>query len=867
MRNLLLSACVGAVLTLVASELDDVFENPPAGCGVNVWWHWQGANVTKYGITRDLESMRRAGVASATIFNIQDVGWDSKVRFADPLCPGMEYMSPAWFEMVGFAIAEAKRLGLDLGLHNCPGWSTSGGPWITPELGMKKLVWAKAPAEPEKKLGFYRDIAEVKTTNGVYRFGYTCTGKCTHPSPPEVETTSLEADKMSLKAVDAHLDHLLDSLRANGIKASSPGLSFILMDSYEAGDASWTDDFAEEFRRRRGYDPIPFLPVFAGLGTTAGAEKDEQFRRDFTRTKHELQTDRHYRRFHERLNAAGFEFHLEPYTGPFDSFEAAQHCDVPMTEFWEGKPFWGANPYPGGAAWMCGPVARALGRNIVGAEAFTGYPLDDPFALTPRDLKRSFDATMARGVNRLSLHHWEHQPLHEKWKPGFSMGAWGTHFGENQTWFEPGLGFYRYMHRMQAMMQAGEMRVDDLGVAFTVGEDSDTLPYSNFITNVEATADGRVRVKSSGRTYAFVTIPPAVAQRVTAPWDGVEARVLATLEGLRRAGVRICADGDKAKTLASLDLAPLTEIVSGVKDRNLLPVCARRLGDEAFWLVANIDTNAVDVTLRLRLLDAQGAALEVWDPEPGPAGFARAPADASVNGDVATVKLRLERETSLFVVARRDRRDRTGCPGVGTRLAKDAPQTIGEKGWKLSFAAGGGAPTDTLALASLKSWTGFDVPGIRYYSGTAAYETTFEVSTDGLYELDLGEVDDLAQVELDGRPAVILWHRPYLTRLQLTAGAHRLTVRVTNAWTNRLIGDEHEPDDCVLAPDMAGFEADGDRAFIPLGRPVVGLAAALRTDGERTVKRYAFSTWRYPLTDADLRPAGLIGPVKLARIR
>ena len=103
------------------ATLDKVFAEPPARSGINVWWHWQGANVTKYGITRDLESMKKAGVASATIFNIQDVGWDSTERFKDPFCPGMTYMSPEWFEMVGFAVRDAKRLGLEIGLHNCPG--------------------------------------------------------------------------------------------------------------------------------------------------------------------------------------------------------------------------------------------------------------------------------------------------------------------------------------------------------------------------------------------------------------------------------------------------------------------------------------------------------------------------------------------------------------------------------------------------------------------------------------------------------------------------------------------------------------------------------------------------------------------------
>ena len=866
-------AVVVALAWLVpgSASLSDIFAHPPAESGINVWWHWQGANVTKYGITRDLESMKKAGVRSATIFNIQDVGWDSVERFKDPFCPGMTYMSPAWFEMVTFAIAEAKRLGLELGLHNCPGYSTSGGPWITPELGMKKLVWTKGTAQPETKLGFYRDIATVETTNGVYRFGYTCTGKCTHPAPPEMETASLEADKMSLAAIDTHLDHLLDNLKAHGIAPSKPGLSFILMDSYEAKDSSWTDDFADEFKRRRGYDPIPFLPVMAGLGTTAGAAKDEQFRRDFTRTKDELQTERHYKRFQERLNAAGYEFHLEPYWGPFDRYEASQYCDVPMNEFWEGTPFWGRAKYPGGKADLYGAVGRALGRKLVGAESFTGYPLNDPFALTPRDLKRSLDATFARGINRLSLHHWEHQPLNEKWKPGFSMGPWGTHFGENQTWFEPGLPFYHYMHRVQAMLQAGERRIDDLGVGYIIDEDSDALPYSNFITNVVATVECKVRVKSSGRTYAFLSIDPKVWKRKDAPWDAVEARVLAKVEELQRAGVPVCADGNRSATLKKLGLAPLVEIVDGVSDPNLLLVNARRLGDTAFWFVANIDTNAVDVTLRLRMLNDWPTVVEVWDSEPGPCGLKQGLAKVSPGGNVVTVNLHLEAESSLFVVADQTMgvgRRLLAMRGVGEELPKGEPEVVGAMGWTLTFAPNGGAPTDPVKLSALKSWTAFDEPGIRYYSGTATYEATLKVTEDGFYELDLGSVHDLAQVAVDGTPVRTLWHRPYRMEVYLREGEHRLTVKVTNAWTNRLIGDEKEPDDCVLAKEMAGFgpRRNQIKEFIPLGRPVIELPEALRTNGERAVKRHAFSTWRYNLSDKDLRPAGLLGPVTLTPV-
>jgi hypothetical protein len=93
-------------------------------------------------------------------------------------------------------------------------------------------------------------------------------------------------------------------------------------------------------------------------------------------------------------------------------------------------------------------------------------------------------------------------------------------------------------------------------------------------------------------------------------------------------------------------------------------------------------------------------------------------------------------------------------------------------------------------------------------------------------------------------------------------------VRVTNAWTNRLIGDEKELDDCVLSKKMLGFgvqmvQSEGRKRDIPHGRAVVAIPEEIRANKPRKVARYAFSSWRYILSDKDLRPAGLLGPVKL----
>ena len=846
-------ALAAGCVTPSPDRLQQLFDAPPQSRGANAWWHWQGANVTKSGITRDLEAMKDAGLSGATIFNIQDVGWDCEERMTTPLCPGMEYMNDKWWDLVSFAASEAKRLGLELGIHNCPGYSTSGGPWITPELGMKKLVWAKGDAQPETKLGFYRDIARVKTKDGVYRFGYTCTGKNTHPSPPEVEAGSLEADKMSAKAVGIHIDNLLNGLAAHGITPSNPGLAFILMDSYEAGDASWTDDFAQEFTKRRGYDPVPFLPVIAKLGTDFGSEREEQFRRDFTRTKNELQTERHYRLFMERINAAGFEFHLEPYSGPFDSYEATQFCDVPMTEFWVGLPCWAKEPAKGGACWFAGPVARALGRNVTGAESFTGYPIDDPFAITPRDLKIPLDATLARGVNRLSLHHWEHQPLGAHARPGYSMGPWGTHFGENQTWHEPAKGFYRYIQRCQALLQEGEMRCDALGLSFNDEDGTDTLPLSNFMTNTVVTASGKLRVKSSGREYSLLFFEPGAAKRFEAntSWDSVEKKCFDLVREYAKKGLKVGPMSERTKFF---------EIAGG--DGEDVMVSCRKSGDAAFFFVANTTDKPKKFTANFRQMEGRDFQPEIWNPE---TGEKRCIGDWVTKDGITQVELSLAAEESVFVVFRKN----------GAKSYQRMPnlvETINKVNgpWTLCFDAGGGAPQGAQTLPTLKSWTDFAEPGIRYYSGTATYETTLDVPEGREFALDLGDVRDVAEVFLDGERIGALWHAPYRIELprSVKPGRHALKVRVTNAWTNRLIGDEKEPDDCVLSKKMLGLgvrlvQSEGKTRDIPLGRAVIAIPEEIRANKPRKVARYTFSSWHYILSDKDLRPAGLLGQVKL----
>ena len=142
------------------------FQNPPQSSQVNTWWHWISGNVSKDGITKDLESMKRQGIKQATILNI-GAGMGAKLDM-----PQVLFNSPEWYEMFQFSLKEANRLGLTIGVHNCDGWSASGGPWITPDKSMKTITWSKTYLkggqnisqileQPSTEMNYYVDFAVV----------------------------------------------------------------------------------------------------------------------------------------------------------------------------------------------------------------------------------------------------------------------------------------------------------------------------------------------------------------------------------------------------------------------------------------------------------------------------------------------------------------------------------------------------------------------------------------------------------------------------------------------------------------------------------------------------------------------------------
>ncbi|MFD0796563.1 glycosyl hydrolase [Maribacter chungangensis] len=140
-------------------NLAQEFMAPPASAKPKTWFHAMSGNMTKEGLTKDLESMAEVGLGGLLLFNVTQ---------GIPNGP-IKYNSPQHHEMIAHAAKEAERLGLSFGVHNCDGWSASGGPWVLPEESMKMVVWSETVTEggvihlplkePTKREGFYQDIA------------------------------------------------------------------------------------------------------------------------------------------------------------------------------------------------------------------------------------------------------------------------------------------------------------------------------------------------------------------------------------------------------------------------------------------------------------------------------------------------------------------------------------------------------------------------------------------------------------------------------------------------------------------------------------------------------------------------------------
>ena len=130
-----------------SSDLEQHFVKPPADCRPHVLWQWLGGMVSREGITKDLEAMAAQGIGGTMIMVMSDQQpWPYVFSYRD--YPGIvKVLSDEWFDLMNFAIGESDRLGLEVRLFICTGWSHTGGPWVPAEKSLKRLSYSKKTVE------------------------------------------------------------------------------------------------------------------------------------------------------------------------------------------------------------------------------------------------------------------------------------------------------------------------------------------------------------------------------------------------------------------------------------------------------------------------------------------------------------------------------------------------------------------------------------------------------------------------------------------------------------------------------------------------------------------------------------------------
>jgi hypothetical protein len=399
------------------------------------------------------------------------------------------FPTPAGDARIGSFREKAADIPMDASPEVPAAW-----PSVSPEQTIPRSRLVNLTARLDKGGRIAWDVPEGKWT--ILRLGHTTTGKDNHPAPESGR--GLECDKLSKEAVRAHFDGLMGKLIADVGPLAGKSLVATHIDSWEVGSQNWTPKFREEFRRRRGYDPLPFLAAMTGR-IVDSREVSERFLWDLRQTINELLLQNYAGHFRELAHKHGLRLSIEAYTNcPTDEMAYAGRADEPMGEFWSWDKY--------GSAWSCTEMASAAhvyGKRIVGAEAFTATDAERWLG-HPALVKDLGDWAFCEGINRFVFHRYALQPWLDV-KPGMSMGPWGLHYERTQTWWEQSAAWHAYLTRCQFLLRQG-LFVADVCYLGPEGSPQTLGGQKSFLSG----APGREGLPRERTGYNFDTCPPEV---------------------------------------------------------------------------------------------------------------------------------------------------------------------------------------------------------------------------------------------------------------------------------------------------------------------------------------------------------------------
>jgi hypothetical protein len=254
-------------------------------------------------------------------------------------------------------------------------------------------------------------------------------------------------------------------------------------------------------------------------------------------------------------------------------------------------------------------------------------------------------------------------------------------------------------------------------------------------------------------------------------------------------------------------------------DTELLFVHRKLADGDVFW----VDNRKKRVETLEASFRVQGKETELWHADTG----VMEPAPYLIANGRTTVPLNLDPYEAVFVVFIKP------AATQARALPRQVETPLGtvDGPWTVGFQAGRGAPAE-ITLDTLSSWSESSDTGVKYFSGTGTYTKTFQAAANWIAAgwriwLDLGDVKNLAEVSVNGRPLGTVWKAPFRVEVTgaLKPGPNELQVKVTNLWVNRLIGDQQPG----------------------------------------AVQKFTYTTQRFYRADSPLLPSGLLGPVRVLR--
>ena len=658
------------------------------------------------------------------------------------------------------------------------------------------------------------------------RMGHTATG---HTNATGGGGKGLECDKFNPRTVWKQFDNwFAQAFVKTHPEVARRVLKYMHVDSWECGSQNWSDSFAKEFRTRRGYDLLPYLPLLAGIPMES-AGRSEEILRDVRTTIAELVVDVFYQVLSDCAKEYDCQFSAECVapTMVSDGLLHYQKVDLPMGEFWLNSP---THDKPND---MLDAISGAhiYGKNIIQAEGFT--EVRGTWDEYPAMLKALLDRNYALGINRLFYHVYVHNPWLDR-QPGMTLDGIGLFFQRNQTWWDKGAkAFSEYATRCQSLLQYGHPVTD---IAVFTGEEVprrsvlperlvSSLPglfgterieserirlanegqplrvrpvgvthsanmadpekwvnplrgyaYDSFnkdaLLRLAKAENGRMKL-AEGMGYKVVVLP---LSRPMNPEPVLSPAVRKKMDELKAAGVIVPALPYTEEDFSAYGLERDMIVPEDVAWMHR----SGELGD--IYFVANQREETRTFTASMRI---NGRKPECWNPV---TGEMNTHPSYRIHDNRTEVTLTLAPNESVFIVFPTE--EAADKERTSTDKREPLNRTLETEEYTVTFLATG----KTVVRKDLFDWSKEEDEQIRYYSGTAVYKATFrwkdKLKKGQPVYLNLGKVCNLATVRVNGIDCGTVWTAPYRADITsaLKKGTNELEIEVTNTWANALKG-------------------------------------------------------------------------------